>query len=50
LRSLRETLRIVHEVRRHAEDAAAGELNHALYRVGEVLAMLTRHDGRVWLR
>jgi hypothetical protein len=49
-RQLRQALRIVNELRGHAEDAEAEELSHALCRAAEVLSLLLRHRGDVWLR
>jgi hypothetical protein len=49
-RLLRQTLRLLNDLRGHAERADAEELGHALSRAGEVLALLLRHRGEVWLR
>lgn len=49
-RLLRQSLRILHELRGHAEGAGAEEISHALNRAGEVLALLVRHRGDVWFR
>jgi hypothetical protein len=50
MRSLRSALAVVNQLRQCAEQVEAEELGFALCRAGEVLAMLTRHRGEVWLR
>ncbi len=46
---LRRTLRIIHQLRERAELVQADDLRFALYRAGELLAMLTRHRGEIRL-
>ena len=49
-RQLRQALRVLNDLKGHAEHAEAEELGHALSRAGEVLSLLVRHRGEVWLR